>query len=83
VAESEAPFDEFPIEQIARVHGIAAGLFIPFAIHRLTRTAGETACGLDVEFVGIDGVAHATRQLRITWQAESVLVCRPACKKML
>jgi hypothetical protein len=81
VAETTAPLDEFPIEQIGRVHGIAAGLFIPFAIHRLTKTAGQHACDLDVELVGIGGVAHATRRLRITWQAESVLDLPPGVQE--
>jgi hypothetical protein len=76
VAESEA-IDEFPLEQIGRVHGIAAGLFVPFVIHRLTRTGGELWCDLDVELIDIGGVAQTKHRLRIAWQAKSVLARPP------
>jgi hypothetical protein len=77
VAEPESPVDEFPIEKIGQVHGIAAGLFVPFVIHRLSRTADDRACDLDVELINIGGLAQAERRLRITWQSESVLARPP------
>jgi hypothetical protein len=73
VSEAVEPVDEFPLEQIGGLHGIAAGLFVPFVIQRLTRTPEDRACDLEVELVGIGGVARAMRRLRIAWQRESVL----------
>jgi hypothetical protein len=81
VAEADVPIDEFPLEQIGQLHGIAAGMFVPFAIHRLSQTAGQTMCDLQVELVGIGGVPHAFRQLRLTWQAESVLALPPGIQE--
>jgi hypothetical protein len=73
VGETPPPLDEFPLELIGQLHGIAAGLFVPFVIQRLSRTPDDRTCDLEVELVGIGGVARAERRLRIAWQRESVL----------
>ena len=71
MAAPEPLLNEFALEQIGQLHGIAADLFVPFVIQRLSRSPDVRACDLYVELVGIGGVAHAERRLRITWQAAS------------
>jgi hypothetical protein len=73
VAAHDPPVDEFPIEQIGAVHGIAAEEFVPFVIRRLSRSVDDRARDLDVELVDIGGVMRAVRRMRVTWQAASGL----------
>ena len=81
MAEPDAPIDEFPLEQIGRLHGIAAGLFVPFVIHRLKGMAPDRVCELEVELFGIGGVSYAIRRLRISWEGESVLALPPGVQE--
>ena len=73
MAEPVASLDVFPLERIGTLHGIAAELFVPFVIQRLSRSPQDQSRDLDIELVGVGGVAHDARQLRITWELESIL----------
>jgi hypothetical protein len=64
VADSKEGLDEFALEEIGLLHAIAADLFVPFVIRRLSKTRGDRFCDLTVELFDIGGIAHATQKLR-------------------
>jgi hypothetical protein len=81
VADSKEGFDEFALEEIGRLHAIAADVFVPFAIHRLGGTKDRRSCDLAVDLLDIAGATSETRTLRMTWQPESVLERPPGVQE--
>lgn len=63
--------DEFALEQIAELHAVDTGLFVPFVIHRLAATPAAQDAVLDVELRQVPGQPDGRRQLRLHWQAAS------------
>jgi hypothetical protein len=63
--------DEFNLEAITQLHGIATATFIPFAVARLCQNTGDTRATLRVRLRGIVGQVETQQRLRLSWSAES------------
>src|SRR4051794_22739640 len=63
--------DEYRLEDIARDHRIAAGLFVPFAVERLQATPIATEAVWTVRLRNIGQPGEQLRRLRVRWSADS------------
>jgi hypothetical protein len=62
--------DEYQLEDLARGHGIGAGLFVPFVIQRL-RTGELTEAVLSISLRDIGSHDQRKRSLKVKWLASS------------
>ncbi len=64
--------DDFALESIVNLHGIAAEMFVPIPIERLRIGDGATQAVLSVSIRGMHGSAEEERRLRLYWSPSSV-----------
>jgi hypothetical protein len=64
--------DVFNLEDIGQLHGIAAAMFVPFAIVRLRDDPGANETLLTVVLREIGKEKETTHTLRVCWRPESV-----------
>ncbi len=65
--------DRYQLEDIARQHAIAAGMFVPFAVTRLRGSSSANDTILAVVLRGIEGPGEAHRLLHLSWAPESAI----------
>jgi hypothetical protein len=68
----KAAADCVRLETIGEFHALAAHLFVPFAVTRLQERPEDVETVLAIELRGIRGGATEERQLRLTWEKESI-----------
>jgi hypothetical protein len=64
--------DEYRLENIARDHRVAVGMFVPFAIERLRQQGDSTETTLTVSLRDLGFSGEVQRVLRLIWSPASV-----------
>jgi hypothetical protein len=64
--------DEYRLENIARDHPVAVGMFVPFAIERLRGDGDDTEATLSVSLRDLGFTGEVQRVLRLVWSPTSV-----------